>query len=756
MEELADAIEDAQYVNAIATQEEGPRPVLAWDTPTVEELQAWHATKLQQNPNEFLWMVTQPIGLFLFSAYVKKRHDYGRMCFVEESLRVLYHTNSKTSQYCQLYQLGLEFWGLHQTPQKQLISNTNSLDSTTMEKHLSLEHIHTDNNTTTTDVNNIINRQTVLIRESETTNESATNELRYLWNDPPVTEIDECDLCWKQPQQQQDQVQDSNDPTKTDSQTATNNTNNHNHAMLSSVTDEQLEQCMDYPVCSASPIGLKGPLLKQLRQLCDTCLPVYQLKHPKWTLPTTTTSTNDDDDDNINKETNSETFDAPPIPPPPTAPLQRAESARPNNIVVQKLNWNLLQQAAAIVLKSLHQSHWHDFVASSSEYKRTLQFLWYQDRPVIPDDFFVMRVLGRGGFGLVHACKKGTSGKLYAMKVMNKKRIKVKKSETLAVNERQALAAVESKFVINLKYSFHTNTEIYLILDLMTGGDLGYHLQQRGSFSKRECLYYGARILLGLQALHDKQYVYRDLKPENCLLAGDGRVKLTDLGLATKIVPRLHGAAGTRGYWAPEMLRRDPVSGKRLSYNHTVDWFSFGCCLAEFISGTNPFRSDAALQFGLDKGKTSKEKAIDCATLEMEPKLDDRRFEEDAIDICRKLLDKNEQTRLGKNGSREIMDHKYFKSLNWDSIISDRKKPPFIPAKDVNAHSQPEIGTFAEDKSFQDTILTTSDERHYNDWDWTNPRAFSTEVIEFLIYERVTGEPLVPLTQQSTCCCTIL
>ena len=144
----------------------------------------------------------------------------------------------------------------------------------------------------------------------------------------------------------------------------------------------------------------------------------------------------------------------------------------------------------------------------------------------------------------------------------------------------------------------------------MTGGDLSYHLQQKGSFSTRECRYYAARIMLGLQALHDKGYVYRDLKPENLLLAEDGRVKITDLGLATKITPTLHGAAGTRGYWAPEMLRRNS-EGKRKTYGHTVDWFSFGCVVAEFISGTNPFRTQEALRFGLDAGEETKVKRHD-------------------------------------------------------------------------------------------------------------------------------------------------
>jgi beta-adrenergic-receptor kinase len=353
------------------------------------------------------------------------------------------------------------------------------------------------------------------------------------------------------------------------------------------------------------------------------------------------------------------------------------------------------------------------------------------------------------------ACKKGTSGKLYAMKTMEKKRIKMKKSEQLAISEREALAAVQSPFVVNLKYALHCADDVYLILEMMTGGDLGYHLHRKGNFQKKECMYYAARIMLALQALHDKEYVFRDLKPENCLLADDGRVKITDLGLATKITSKLIGAAGTRGYWAPEMLRRDS-KGKRVVYGHTVDWFSFGCCLAEFISGTNPFRSEAAKNFGAEHGKTEKEKQYDHATLEMDPEFPPAIFEPEAVDLCRKLLDKNEKTRLGYKGCKEIMSHPWFNGVRWEDIISDKERPPFVPPKEVNAMSQPEIGSFSEDKIYQETVLTSEDEEFYKDWDWTNPRAFAAEVVEFLIQERINGTPLIPLSEHNPGCCDIL
>lgn len=140
----------------------------------------------------------------------------------------------------------------------------------------------------------------------------------------------------------------------------------------------------------------------------------------------------------------------------------------------------------------------------------------------------------------------------------------------------------------------------------------------------------------------------------------------------------------------------------------------------------------------------------------MSPKFDKKYFEGDAADLCRQLLDKDEKRRLGANGCEEIMVHPWFKDVNWEMVLSDRKKPPFIPLKDVNAASQSEIGNFAEDKPYQDTVIEEKDEKVYKDWDWTNPRAFSAEVIEFLIYERETGEPLIPLSQQSMCCCNVL
>ena len=98
------------------------------------------------------------------------------------------------------------------------------------------------------------------------------------------------------------------------------------------------------------------------------------------------------------------------------------------------------------------------------------------------NDFSVHRIIGRGGFGEVYGCRKADTGKMYAMKCLDKKRIKMKQGETLALNERIMLSLVSTghdcPFIVCMTYAFHTQDKLCFILDLMNGGDLHYHLSQ--------------------------------------------------------------------------------------------------------------------------------------------------------------------------------------------------------------------------------------------------------------------------------------
>jgi len=409
----------------------------------------------------------------------------------------------------------------------------------------------------------------------------------------------------------------------------------------------------------------------------------------------------------------------------------------------------LFDRLDVIVFSYLKEKYWESF-KNSEDYVKYFNYLTLSEKPVTENDFTLFRVLGRGGFGVVNGCKKGQTGQLYAMKVLDRKRIKMKKSETLCMTERNILIMVDSPFVVCLKYAYTTPTELFLILDLMVGGDLGYHLYRKGMFSERETKYYVCRTLLGIKALHDINVVFRDLKPDNILMDGKGRTKLSDLGLAVR-VPRngLTGACGTRGYWAPEMLKRDP-SGYRIRYNLSVDWFSFGCLVYEFMTGVCPFRTEVARNWG-GFGKKDKEKAIDLAVQEMEPFFDSEIFDPTTQDLVSKLLIKDGKTRLGANGAGEVMAHAYFDDINWEEYIYDLVPPPCLPRKDLNVASQSEIGYFGDDANARRLELTEADLELFAKWDYIRPSAFLEEVVQFMQYEELKG-PIRVLSPTSSCC----
>ena len=150
---------------------------------------------------------------------------------------------------------------------------------------------------------------------------------------------------------------------------------------------------------------------------------------------------------------------------------------------------------------------------------------------------------------------RNSTGQLYAMKTMDRRRVKLKNAMDLCWNERDILGRLNSPFIVCLKYAFVSRAELFLVMDLMLGGDLSFWLKQR-RFTEEETAYHAGRIFLALKHMHEHRIVYRDLKPENILMDDSGRTRISDLGLACRISPggSLRGVCGTVGYMAPEML----------------------------------------------------------------------------------------------------------------------------------------------------------------------------------------------------------
>uniref|UniRef100_A0AC34QI00 G protein-coupled receptor kinase n=1 Tax=Panagrolaimus sp. JU765 TaxID=591449 RepID=A0AC34QI00_9BILA len=328
----------------------------------------------------------------------------------------------------------------------------------------------------------------------------------------------------------------------------------------------------------------------------------------------------------------------------------------------------------------------------SMYFHRYLQWKWLEKRPVDKHTFRLYRVLGKGGFGEVCACQVRASGKMYALKKLEKKRVKKRHAETLSLNEKQILQKVNSPFVVSLAYAYETKDALCLVLTLMNGGDLKFHLYNLspGGFDEKRVQFYAAEITLGLQHLHRERILYRDLKPENILLDDFGHVRISDLGLAVELKDNepIKGRVGTVGYMAPEIIKNE-------KYSYSVDWWGVGCLIYEMIEGKAPFRQR--------KEKVKREE-VERRVREDQEKYSEK-FSEAARMLCRGLLHKEPSFRLGcrrvgppEEGADEMKAHPFFtcgdpltgrEPVPWKKMEAGKLLPPFCPdpravyAKDV-------------------------------------------------------------------------
>ncbi|CAK7893867.1 serine/threonine-protein kinase Sch9p [[Candida] anglica] len=284
-----------------------------------------------------------------------------------------------------------------------------------------------------------------------------------------------------------------------------------------------------------------------------------------------------------------------------------------------------------------------------------------------PDDFEVLRLLGKGTFGQVFQVKKKDTHRIYAMKVLSKKVIVKKKEIAHTIGERNILvrtSAAASSFIVGLKFSFQTPTDLYLVTDYMSGGELFWHLQKEGRFTEERAKFYIAELILALEHLHDNDIVYRDLKPENILLDANGHIALCDFGLSKANLNNdgtTNTFCGTTEYLAPEVLLDE--SG----YTKMVDFWSLGVLIFEMCCGWSPFYADNTQQMykNIAFGKVRFPKEV---------------LSSEGRSFVKGLLNRNPKHRLGSvNDARELRAHPFFADIDWQLLKSKNIPPPFKP-----------------------------------------------------------------------------
>ena len=289
-------------------------------------------------------------------------------------------------------------------------------------------------------------------------------------------------------------------------------------------------------------------------------------------------------------------------------------------------------------------------------------------QPLVNRNYFeYLYIIGRGGFGKVWKVRLKNTNEYFALKEMFKVKVIDRRSEFSIMSERNLLSKLKHPFIVNMHFAFQDYSKLYLVMDLLTGGDLRYHIAKEKTFSEAQTKFFIANLVLSLEYIHSQKIIHRDIKPENLVLDSKGYVRITDFGVA-KIneVDNSSETSGTPGYMAPEVI---------LIQNHSYpcDFFALGVIGYEFMNGYRPYL-----------GRSRKE--IKELIISKQAKIKKEELPKGwgilAAEFINALLQRKPNKRLGYKNIEEIKQHPWMKDLNWELLAKKELKAPFLPYTD--------------------------------------------------------------------------
>ena len=208
--------------------------------------------------------------------------------------------------------------------------------------------------------------------------------------------------------------------------------------------------------------------------------------------------------------------------------------------------------------------------------------LYLQDNTVQLNDLIYYMKLGSGSYGNVSLVKSSKNKFFYAIKNISCKQILYTQLHQNLELERSILVKIDHPFIVKLVKTMKDKNYVYFLMDYIKGRELFDVIRDIGLLNKYQTQFYGASIMLAVQYLHERKFIYRDIKPENIMVLGNGFIKLIDFGTAKEITDRTKTIIGTPHYMAPEVILGE-------GYTFKVDFWSIGICMYEFMCGGVPF-----------------------------------------------------------------------------------------------------------------------------------------------------------------------
>ena len=305
-----------------------------------------------------------------------------------------------------------------------------------------------------------------------------------------------------------------------------------------------------------------------------------------------------------------------------------------------------------------------DFIENIDERikKHLLERIELQDARSTPlSDLVIVKTLGSGMFGNVFLVVSKTTNKLYALKAVSRKKIDAYQIEENILLERKILLQLDHSLIMKLVRTAKDGKRLYFLMEYIRGMDMFDILRKLNLLKECDARFYVGCIINILEHLHEREIIFRDMKPENMVVDSLGYPKLIDFGTAKRIRGRTYTIVGTPHYMAPEV-----VNGH--GYGLSADYWTLGVMLYEFMFGSVPFGEDETDPYGIYE-------KIQERKLDFPQWVDNKNKVREFIS---QLLNKIPANRLG--GSFEkLRAHPWLMGVNWDKITSKELKAPYVP-----------------------------------------------------------------------------
>ena len=208
----------------------------------------------------------------------------------------------------------------------------------------------------------------------------------------------------------------------------------------------------------------------------------------------------------------------------------------------------------------------------------------------VGDRYEIISKIGTGGMSDVYKAKDHTLGRFVAIKVLKPEFSEDVNFVTKFRTEAQSAAGLEHPNIVNIYDVGSENGMHYIVMEYVEGITLKTYIEKKGQLTFKETVSIAIQVARGIEAAHNKGIIHRDIKPQNIIISTEGKVKVTDFGIARAASSNTISAdvMGSVHYASPEQARNGFVDGKS-------DIYSLGIVMYEMVTGRVPFDGDTTV-----------------------------------------------------------------------------------------------------------------------------------------------------------------